>query len=78
MALSEASPKDLISPSGPTDRLYQQHFAKLGYTFCSNVDKNSAFHVHRFFLPFPLMWDHSPNRVKKKKKTKKKQRLVNS
>ncbi|KAJ0469952.1 hypothetical protein HanOQP8_Chr14g0543061 [Helianthus annuus] len=39
----------------------QQHFAKLGCTLSSNVDKSSAFHVHRFFSFSQSRLDHFPD-----------------
>lgn len=41
--------------------LYQQHSAELEYIFCSNADKNSAFHEHHSF-PFQPMLFHFPRR----------------
>jgi hypothetical protein len=49
------------SSKEPTGQLYQQHFVKLGYIFCSNADKNSASHEHHFSLPFPSKLDHFPS-----------------
>lgn len=46
-----------------TDHLYQQHFARPEYTFCSSVDRNSAFHEHHCFS-FLLMLFHFPGSKK--------------
>lgn len=47
-----------------TDQPYQQHFEVLGYTFCSNADRSSAFLEHHFVLLFPLKLDHFPVKMK--------------